>query len=112
MRLSWAASWPCGDRAGVLVAPAGIVVIAVEGPVLRARCGGAPRVLRAGVLLWSRPEPRSRVAPMPIEGSASGKVHGVVRGVGSIVAEAVLGTFAQGVAGSHRGATVLGMAEQ
>ena len=49
---------------------------------------------------------------MPIKGSAAGKVHGVVRGVGSTVAGAVLGTFAQGVAGSHSGATMPGMAEQ
>ena len=26
--------WPCGDRAGVLAAPAGGVVVAVEGTVL------------------------------------------------------------------------------
>jgi len=63
-------------------------------------------------LLGSRPGPRSRVAPMPIDGSAAGKVHGVVRGVGSTVAGAVLGTFAQGVAGSHCGTTVPRMAEQ
>ena len=37
---------------------------------------------------------------MPIEGSAAEKVHGVVRGVGSTVMGAVLGTLAQGVAGS------------
>ena len=28
--------WPCGDRAGVLVAPAGGVVVGVEGTVLQA----------------------------------------------------------------------------
>ena len=112
VRLSWAASWPCGDRAGVLAAPAGVVVIAVEGIVLRARRGGAPRVLRVGVLLWSMPRPRSRVAPMPVEGFVGEKVHRVVRGVGSTVAGAVLGTFTQGVAGSHCGATVPRMAEQ
>jgi len=49
---------------------------------------------------------------MPIEGSAAGKAHGAVREVGSTVTGAVLGTFAQGIAGSHSGATVLGMAEQ
>ena len=49
---------------------------------------------------------------MPIKGSAAGKVHGVVRGVGSTVAGAVLGTFAQGAAGSHSVTTVPGMAEQ
>ena len=87
------------------------MVIAVEGTVLRDRRGGAPRVLRAGVLLWSRPGPRSRVEPMPVEGSVGKKVHGVVRGVGSTVAGAVLGTFAQGAAGFHS-ATVPGMAEQ
>ena len=37
--------WPCGDCAGVLVAPAGVVAVAVEGPVLQAWRGGAPRVL-------------------------------------------------------------------
>ena len=49
---------------------------------------------------------------MLIDGSAAGKVHGVVRGVGSTVAGAVLGMFAQGVAGSHSGAIVLGLVEQ
>ena len=49
---------------------------------------------------------------MPIEGSAAGKVHGAVREVGSTVTGAVLGMFAQGVTGSHSGATVPGMAEQ
>jgi hypothetical protein len=88
------------------------VVIAVEGTILRARRDGAPRVLRVEVLLWSRPGPCSRVAPMPVEGSVGEKVHGVVRAVGSIVVGAMLGTLAQGIAGSHRDATVLGMAEQ
>ena len=112
MRLSWASSWPYGDRAGVAVAPAVVVASPVEGTVLCVRCGGVSRVLQAGVLLWSRPGPRSRVAPMPVEGFVGEKVHGVVRGVGSTVVGAVLGTLAQGVAGSHRGATVPGMAEQ
>ena len=66
--------WPCGDRAGVLVAPAGGVVIAVGGTVLQAWRGDVPRVLRARVSSWSRPEPLPRVVPMPFEGSAEGKV--------------------------------------
>ena len=68
--------WPCGDRTGVLAAPAGVVVIAVEGTILRARRGRAPRVLRAGDLLQSRPGPCSRVAPTPVEGSVEEKVRG------------------------------------
>ena len=59
-------------------------------------------------MLRSRPEPRSRVVPMPVKGSAAEKV----RGVGSTVVGAVPGTSAQGVAGSHSVAPVLGMAEQ
>jgi hypothetical protein len=31
---SWEAPWSCGDHAGVLVAPVGVVVVAVEGAVL------------------------------------------------------------------------------
>ena len=65
--------WPCGDRAGVLVAPAGGVVVAVEGTVLQAWRGDVPRVLQARVLSWSRSEPLSRVVPMPFEGFAEGK---------------------------------------
>ena len=42
--------WPCRGRAGVLVAPAGGVVVAVGGTVLQAWCGDVPRVLQAGVL--------------------------------------------------------------
>jgi hypothetical protein len=49
--------WSCGDRAGVLTAPAGGVVIAVGGTVLQAWRGGVPKVLQAKVLFWSRPEP-------------------------------------------------------
>src|SRR6185369_3493058 len=67
--------WSCGDRAGVLVAPAGSVVVAVGGTVLQAWRGGVPRVLQARVLSWSRPEPLSRVVPMLFEGSAEGKVR-------------------------------------
>ena len=37
--------WPCGDRAGVLVAPAGGVVVPVESTIPRVRCGGTPSVL-------------------------------------------------------------------
>ena len=43
-----------GDRAGVL-APAGVMVIAVGGTILQAWRGGVPRVLQARVL--SRPRP-------------------------------------------------------
>ena len=82
--------WPCGDRAGVIVAPTGVVVAPVEGTILCARRGSVSRVLHAGVLLWSRPEPRSRVVPMLVEGSAAEKV----RGVGSTVVGAVPGTSA------------------
>ena len=74
--MSWAAPWSCGYCAGVLMAPVGVVVVVVEGTVLHACHGGVPRVLRAGVLLRSRPKLRSRVAPMPVEGSVGGKVRG------------------------------------
>ena len=66
--------WPCGDRAGVLVAPAGGVVVAVGGTVLQAWRGDVPRVLQARVLSWSRSEPLPRVVPMPFEDSTEGKV--------------------------------------
>ena len=66
--------WSCGDRAGVLAAPAGGVVVAAGGTVLQAWRGGVPKVLQARVLSWSRPEPLPRVVPMPFEGSAEGKV--------------------------------------
>ena len=42
--------WPCGDRAGVLVAPASGVAVAVEGTVPQAWRGDVPRVLQARVL--------------------------------------------------------------
>ena len=64
--------WPSGDRAGALVAPAGGVVVAVGGTVLQAWRGDVPRVLRARVSSWSRPEALPRVVPMPLEGSAEG----------------------------------------
>src|SRR6185436_17475416 len=64
--------WSCGDRAGILAAPAGGVVVAVGGTVHQAWRGGIPRVLQARVLSWSRPEPLTRVVPMPFEGSAEG----------------------------------------
>ena len=66
--------WPCGDRAGVLVVPASGVVAAVEGTVLQAWRGDAPRVLQARALSWSRSEPLPRVVPMPSECSGEGKV--------------------------------------
>ena len=66
--------WPCGDRAGVLVALAGGVVVAVGGTILQAWRGDVPMVLQARVLSWSRPEPLPRVVPMLFEGSAEGKV--------------------------------------
>ena len=67
--------WSCGDRAGVLAAPAGSMVVAVRDTGLQAWRGGVPRVLQARVLSWSRPELLSRVVPMPFEGSAEGKVR-------------------------------------
>ena len=67
-------SGPCGDRASVLVAPAGGVVVAVGGTVLQAWRGDVPRILQARVSSWSRPEPLPSVAPMPFKGSAEGKV--------------------------------------
>ena len=67
--------WSCGDRAGVLAAPAGGVVVAVGGIILQAWRGGVPRVLQARVLSSSRPEPLSRVVPIPFEGSTEGKVR-------------------------------------
>ena len=63
-----------GDRAGVL-APAGGMVVDVGGTILQAWRGGVPRVLQTKVLSWSRPEPLSRVMPMPFEGSVEGKVR-------------------------------------
>ena len=63
-----------GDRAGVLAAPAGGVVVAMGDTVLQAWRGGVPRVLQARVLSRSRPEPLPRVVPMLFEGSAEGKV--------------------------------------
>ena len=62
-----------GDRAGILAAPAGGVVVTVEGTVLQAWRGGVPKVLQGRVLSRSRPEPLPRVVPMPFEGSAEGK---------------------------------------
>ena len=67
--------WSCGDRAGILVAPAGGMVVVVGGTVFQAWHGGVPRVLQARVLSWSRPEPLPRVVPMPFGGSAEGKVR-------------------------------------
>ena len=67
--------WPCGDRAGVLLAPAGGVVVAVGGTILQAWRGDVLRVLQARVLSWSRSEPLPRVVPMPFEGSAEGQVR-------------------------------------
>jgi hypothetical protein len=67
--------WPCGDRAGILVASAGGMVIAVGGTVLQAWRGDVPGVLQARVLSWSRPEPLLRAVPMLLEGSAKGKAR-------------------------------------
>ena len=89
------------------MAPVGVMAVAVEGTILQAWRGGAPRVLQEGVLLRSKPGPHSRVAPMPIEGSVAEEV----RGVGSTVAGAAPGTSAQGAAGSHSVDTVMGMME-
>jgi len=68
--------WPCGDRAGVLAAPAGCVVVPVESTVPRVRRGSAPRVLQAGVLPWSRSGPLPRAVSMSFEGSVQEKVQG------------------------------------
>ena len=65
--------WPCGDRAGILTALAGGVVVPVESTVPRVRRCGAPRVLQAGVLPWSRSGPLPMAVPMPFVGSAEGK---------------------------------------
>ena len=43
-------TWPNGDRAGVLVAPAGGVVVVVGGTILQVWRSGVPRVLQARVL--------------------------------------------------------------
>ena len=86
------------------MAPVSVVAVTAESTVLQAWRGRAPRALQAGVLLRSRPRPRSRVAPMPIEGSAVEKV----RRVGSPVAGAAPDTSAQDAAGSHSDDTVLG----
>ena len=66
--------WSCRDRASILVAPAGGVVVGVEGTVLQAWRGDVHRVLQAKVLSRSRPELLPRVVPMPSEGSGEGKV--------------------------------------
>ena len=65
--------WPCIDCAGILVAPADGVVVAVGGTVLQAWRGDVPRVLQARISSWSRPGPLLRVVPMPFGGSAEGK---------------------------------------
>ena len=39
--------WSCGDCAGVLAAPAGGVVVAVEGTVLQAWRGDVPRIMQS-----------------------------------------------------------------
>ena len=67
--------WSCEDRAGVLVASAGGMIVVVQGTVLQAWRGDVPRVLQARVLSWSRPESLPRVVPMPFGGSAEGKVR-------------------------------------
>ena len=84
--------WTCGDRTGVLAAPAGGMVVAVEGTVLCARRGSVSRVLQAGILIWSRSGPRPRVTPTPFEGSYRRKSTREVRGVGSTVVGAVPST--------------------
>ena len=103
--------WSCGDRACVLAAPAGGVVVVVGGTVLQAWRGGIPRVLQARVLSWSRPEPLPRVVPMRSRAPQKGKYEG---GMGSwqysswSSAEHILHC----VVGSHSVATASGMAEQ
>ena len=67
--------WSSEDRASVLAAPAGGVVVAVGGTVLQAWRGGVPKVLQARILSLSRPEPLSRVVLMSFGGFAEGKVR-------------------------------------
>ena len=84
--------WSCGDRAGVLPAPAGDVVVAVGCTVLQMWCDGVPwalqvRVLRAPAVTGhvAIPDPpgqsagvrtkevrRSRGGPGPLEGGGPG----------------------------------------
>ena len=89
-----------------MVTPVSDVVSSAESTVLCACVGGAPRVLLAEVLFWSRSVPRPRVAPMLAEGPAIE----VVQGVGSTASRTVQGTSAQGIAGSHMTGAVPGMA--
>ena len=61
------------------------VAVPVESTVPRVRRGGAPRVLQAGVLPWSRSGPLPRAVPMPpFKGSAEGKAR---RWYGELVAQ-------------------------
>ena len=84
--------WPCGDRAGVLASPAGSVAVPMESTVPRVRRGGAPRVLQAGVLPWSRSGPLSEGRAHAVRGFRRGKSTREVRGFGSTVAGAVPST--------------------
>ena len=68
----------------------GVVAFPIEGTVLHVDVAGRRGFGRQEVLLRSRLGPRSRVALMPVEGSAAEKV----RGVGSTVVGAVPGTSA------------------
>ena len=84
--------WPCGDRGGILAAPAGGVVVAVGGTVLRAWRGNISRVLQARVSSWSRPEPLSEGRAHVVRGLRGRESTKEVWGVGSIVAGAVPST--------------------
>ena len=82
--------WPCGDRAGVLVAPAGSVVVAIGGTVLQAWRGDVLRVLQARVLPRSKPEPPLEGRAHAVQGLRGGESLKEVWRVGSTVAGAVL----------------------
>ena len=103
--------WSSRDRAGVLPAPAGGVVVAVGHTVLQAWRGGAPRVLQAGVLPWSGSGPLLKAMPMLFEGSAEGKARGKYGELAAQWLEQCRARLAQ-----HRrfpsGATASEMAEQ
>ena len=101
--------WPCGDRAGVLVAPAGGVAVAVEGTSSRCRVAA----FRGPCRLWSCPGQGS----VRVQGSFPYRLRVLQRGKykgstgswqhsGWSSAEHV----SHSVAGSHSVATAPGMA--
>ena len=103
--------WPCGDRAGVLAAPASGVVVTVEGPVLLRGVAAS----RGSCRTWSC----SGQGSDRVRGSCPYRSRVLLRGKykgstgswqhsGWSSAEHV----SQSAAGSHSGATASGMAEQ